>query len=66
MLLNEFLKAHKTIQDQNATIVGLKTELASVIGTVKEQAAQIQKVSARIDASKPRLKVALNDPDKEY
>ena len=66
MLLNEFLKAHKTVQDQNATIVGLKSELASVIGTVKEQAAQIQKVSARIDASKPRLKVALNDRDKGY
>ena len=55
MLLNEFLKAHKTIQDQNATIVELKSELASVIATVKEQAAQIQKVSARIDANEPRL-----------
>jgi len=66
MLLNEFLKAHKTIQDQNATIVELKSELASVIATVKEQTAQIQKVNARIDASKPRLKVALNDPDRAY
>ncbi len=66
MLLNEFLKAHKTIQDQNATIVELKSELASVIATVKEQTAQIQKVSARIDASKLRLKVALNDPEKGY
>ena len=66
MLLNEFLKAHKTIQDQNATIVELKSELASVIATVKEQTAQIQKVSAWIDASKPRLKVALNDPEKGY
>ena len=63
MLLNEFVKAHKTIQEQNATIVGLKSELASVIATVKEQAAQIQKVNARIDAKKPRLQVALNDPD---
>jgi hypothetical protein len=66
MLLNEFLKAHKTIQDQNATIVELKSELASVIATVKEQAAQIQKVNARIDANEPRLQVALNDPDREY
>ena len=66
MLLNEFLKAHKTIQDQNATIVELKSELASVIATVKEQTAQIQKVSARIDASKPRPRLALNDPNKGY
>jgi Chaperone of endosialidase len=66
MMLNEFLKAHKTIRDQNATIVELKSELASVTATMKEQAAQIQKVSARIDANKPRLQVVLNDPGREY
>ena len=66
MLLNEFLKAHKTIQDQNATIVELKSELASVTATMKEQAAQIQKVNARIDANEPRLQMVLNDPDKGY
>jgi hypothetical protein len=66
MLLNEFLKTHKTIQDQNATIVELKSELASVIVTVKEQTAKMQKISAWIDASKPRLKVALNDPEERY
>jgi hypothetical protein len=34
MMLNEFLKAHKTIHDQNATIVELKSQLASVNATV--------------------------------
>ena len=66
MLLNEFLKAHKTIQDQNATIVELKSELASLTATMKEQAAQIQKVNARIDANEPRLQMVLNDPNKGY
>ena len=66
MLLNEVLKAHQTIQDQNAAIVEVKSELASVIATMKEQAAQIQKVSVRIDANEPRLQVVLNDPDKGY
>jgi hypothetical protein len=66
MLLNEFLKEHKAMQEQSATIAELKSELASVIATVKEQASQRQKVSARIDANEPRLKVALNDPSKGY
>jgi hypothetical protein len=66
MLLNEFLKAHKTIQDQNATIVELKGELANVVATVKEQAAQVQKVSARMDANEPRVQVVRNDPDEGY
>ena len=53
MLLNEFLKEHKTVQDQGATIAELKKEIAALAATVKEQAAQIQKVSAQLEASKP-------------
>jgi hypothetical protein len=44
MLLNEFLKEHKKVED----LEGIVTSLAA---TVKEQAAQIQKVSAQLDAS---------------
>ena len=40
MLLNEFLKEHKTVQE-------LRNEIAALTSTVKEQAAQIQKVSAQ-------------------
>jgi hypothetical protein len=46
MLLNEFLKEHKTVQE-------LKKEIAALTPTVKEQAAQIQKVSARLVAASP-------------
>ena len=45
MLLNEFLKEHKIVQEQQKEIDALKTEL-------KQQAAQIQKVSAQFEASK--------------
>jgi Chaperone of endosialidase len=45
MLLNEFLKEHSTVQE-------LKNEVAALIATVKEQAAQIQKVSAQFELSK--------------
>jgi trimeric autotransporter adhesin len=53
MLLNEFLKEHSTVQD-------LKKEIATLTATVKEQAAQIQKVSAQVEASKPAPRVVNN------
>ena len=45
MLLNEFLKEHRTVQE-------LKQQIAALTATVKEQTAQIQKVSAQVDAGK--------------
>ena len=50
MLLNEFLKEHSTVQE-------LKNEVAALTATVKEQAAQIQKVSAQLELSRlvPRM-----------
>ena len=46
MLLNEFLKAHRQLGEQQAEIEGLKTAL-------KEQAAKIQKVTARLETNNP-------------
>jgi hypothetical protein len=54
MLLNEFLKEHHTVQQQGATIAELKKEITNLTATVKEQAAQIQKVSAQLEVSSPR------------
>jgi hypothetical protein len=54
MLLNEFLKEHREVQGQKATISEFKKEIANLTATVKEQAAQIQKVSAQIEVTKPR------------
>ena len=53
MLLNKFLKEHTKTEKLEATV-------ASLIATVKEQAAQIQKVSAELEASKPAPQVVNN------
>lgn len=45
MLLNEFLKEHRTVQE-------LRQEVAALTATVKDQTAQIQKISAHADAGK--------------
>ncbi len=67
MLLNEFLKEHKKVEEQQATITELKSTVAQqqkgmevLTAQLKEQAAQIQKVSAQIEMSKPIQKVAAN------
>jgi len=50
MLLNEFLKEHRKVKELQAIVTRLEA-------TVKEQAAQIEKVSTQIEASQttPRL-----------
>ena len=54
MLLNEFLKEHRTVHE-------LKKEIAALTATVKDQAAQIQKVSAQIEVTKPAPQVVNNN-----
>jgi pyruvate carboxylase len=74
MLLNEFLKEHKKVEEQQArleqqqaTIVELKSMVAQqekgmevLMAQLKEQAAQIQKVSAQLEVSKPAPQVVVN------
>jgi hypothetical protein len=67
MLLNEFLKEHKKVEEQQASIADLKStvalqqkEMQVFTAQLKEQAAQIQKVSAELEASKPAPKVVVN------
>ena len=67
MLLNEFLKEHKKVEEQQASIADLKStvslqqkEMQILTTQLKEQAAQIQKVSAQLEASKPAPKVVAN------
>ena len=62
MLLNEFLKEHRTVQEQGATITELKKEIESLTSTVKEQAAQIQKVGAQIEMNQRAGRVVVNSP----
>jgi septal ring factor EnvC (AmiA/AmiB activator) len=64
MLLNEFLKEHRKVEEQEATITQLKKDfgatVAQLTARLDEQASQIQKVGAQLEASKPVLKVVNN------
>ena len=62
MLLNEFLKEHNAFVEAQHKIDRLETTVASLVTTPKEQAAQIQKVSAQVELSKAALPTLLNDP----
>jgi hypothetical protein len=55
MLLNEFLKEHRKVED-------LEKKMAALAAQLKEQAAQIQKVSAHLEMTKPTTNVVLNNP----
>ena len=71
MLLNEFLKEHKNIEEQQTNIAQLNLKVANqaaiiaqqqkgmelLAAQVKEQAAQIQNVSAHIELGKPAERV---------
>ena len=61
MLLNEFLKEHCKNEEQQATIAQLKSGMEALTATVKEQAAQIQKVSAQLEANRPTPQVVANN-----
>jgi hypothetical protein len=61
MLLNEFLKAHRKAQQQEATITELKRGIEILTAQFKEQATQIQKVNAQFEMSKPAVQTVLND-----
>jgi len=68
MLLNEFLKEHKTVQEQGAIITELKSSAAKQETTIAQQQKQIealtaglQKVSAQLEVSKAVPKTVLNN-----
>ena len=75
MLLNEFLKEHKKIEEQQVTIAELKSASArqeainaqqqkgieALAATVKKQAAQIQKVSAQLELNKAAPQMVLHN-----
>jgi hypothetical protein len=61
MLLNEFLKEHRKVEEQGKTIAELKSGMTALAAMVKEQAAQIQKVSVQLEADKPAPQVVKNN-----
>jgi hypothetical protein len=71
MLLNEFLKAHHKIEEQEATatqqrkdfeaaIAQHEREIETLTATVKQQASQIRKVSTQIELGKAAPQTVLN------
>jgi trimeric autotransporter adhesin len=54
MLLNEFLKQHRTVQEQQKEIDALRAEL-------KEQRALIQKVNDKVELNRPAPQTVLNN-----
>jgi hypothetical protein len=76
MLLNEFLKAHKKVEEQQTNITQLNSKMANraaiiaqqqkgmeaLTAQLKEQAAQIQKVSAHLELSESAPLTAVNGP----
>jgi hypothetical protein len=75
MLLNEFLKEHRKVEDlngrlenqarkveeQEAVITQLKGEMAAVAARLKEQDSRIQKVSAQVELSKAAPQIVNNN-----
>ena len=68
MLLNEFLKEHRKVEEQNrkiqeqeATITQLEKGMKTVVARLEEHAAQIQKVSAKLEARKSSPQIVLNN-----
>jgi uncharacterized coiled-coil protein SlyX len=69
MLLNEFLKEHKKVAEQQATIVELTATVAQQQKNFARQEAAIQtltfdlqKVCARVEMNKPTTRIVLNNP----
>ena len=62
MLRNEFLKEHKAFLKERRKVEKLEAALRGVNQRLAEQAAQIQKVSAQLEMSKPAPQVVVNKP----
>ena len=60
MLLNEFLKEHHAFVEEQRKVEKLESTVADLIATVKEQAAQIQKVNAELQVNKSVSRLVAN------
>ena len=65
MLLNEFLKEHREVQEQAATIAKQRKDFEATIAQQQKQidalTARLQKVSAQLEASKPIPQIVANN-----
>ena len=65
MLLNEFLKEHRKVEKLEVTVVQQQKDFQATVGqlqsALKEQAAQIQKLSAQLEVSGGTQQTAVNN-----
>ena len=65
MLLNEFLKEHRKVEQQESTITQLKNDLQATAARQQKQiealTAGLQKVSAQLEESKPASRAVVNN-----
>jgi Tfp pilus assembly protein FimV len=60
MLLNEFLKEHHEVAELKSIVTEQRKSMEAMAAQLKEQAEQIQKVSAQLETSKPAPQVVKN------
>jgi hypothetical protein len=58
MLLNEFLKEHKRVQELEATVVQQQQQIDALVAHIKEQDSKIQKVSDQLEMGHATSQVA--------
>jgi len=61
MLLNEFLKEHRKVESLEKAVAEQQKDNAAMRAMLREQAVQIQKVSARLELNKPEPQTVLNN-----
>jgi hypothetical protein len=69
MLLNEFVRDHRKIEqqscgilEQEAMITPLRTDMESLIAHTKKQDLQVQRVSAQVNVSTPGSAIVASGP----
>ena len=61
MLLNEFLKAHKIVEEQQATIAQLMKEMQTMVARLNEHDSKIQSVSDQVQSNGPGASFAASN-----
>jgi uncharacterized protein (DUF3084 family) len=61
MLLNEFLKEHRKVEEQNRELQQHAATIASQRKQIEDLAAGLQKVSAQIELDRPAAKTLVSD-----
>ena len=61
MLLNEFLKEHRKVQELEATVAQQQKVMEAVTARLNEQASQIQRVSVQLEVTKRASQMVVNN-----